>query len=58
MIRELGMTALAEGVETEGQASFLRGVRCQVAQGYLYDRPLPHDDFEKRLQNKKYVFEH
>ena len=58
MIRELGMTALAEGVETEGQASFLRGVRCQVAQGYLYDRPLPHDDFEKRLQNKKYTFDH
>ncbi len=58
MIRELGMTALAEGVETEGQASFLRGVRCQVAQGYLYDRPLTHDDFEKRLQNKKYKFDH
>ena len=58
MIRELGMTALAEGVETEGQASFLRGVRCQVAQGYLYDRPLPHDEFEQRLKNKKYQLTH
>ena len=58
MICELGMTPLAEGVETEGQASFLRGVRCQVAQGYLYDRPLPHDEFEQRLRNKKYTFNH
>ncbi len=57
MIRELGMTALAEGVETEGQASFLRGMRCQVAQGFLYDRPLDHDSFEKRLKNKKYTFQ-
>ena len=52
------MTALAEGVETEGQAIFLRGVRCQVAQGYLYDRPLPHDEFEQRLKNKKYQLTH
>ncbi|MBR1567350.1 MAG: EAL domain-containing protein, partial [Lachnospiraceae bacterium] len=49
MINELDMEAIAEGVETKEQADFLRGVKCKMAQGFLYDRPLPHDEFEQRL---------
>jgi len=38
---KLGLTIVAEGVETEEQAGFLRGLGCKVAQGFLYARPMP-----------------
>lgn len=37
----LGMTTVAEGVETEEQADILRWLGCDFAQGWLYGRPLP-----------------
>jgi diguanylate cyclase (GGDEF)-like protein len=37
----LGMTVVAEGVEDEATAQALRELRCDVAQGYHYARPLP-----------------
>lgn len=49
MARSLNLTVLAEGVETEAQARFLRGRRCDAMQGYLYSRPLLPEDFEKLL---------
>ncbi|XWX87548.1 EAL domain-containing protein [Dechloromonas sp. ARDL1] len=38
---KLDLTIVAEGVETEEQAGFLRGLGCKVAQGFLYARPMP-----------------
>ena len=37
----LGVTVVAEGVEVERQASQLRALGCDLAQGFLYARPLP-----------------
>ena len=54
MILELGMDVIAEGVETKGQADFLRNIRCHHVQGYLYDKPIPKSEFEKRLLSKTY----
>ncbi|MFI3250449.1 MAG: bifunctional diguanylate cyclase/phosphodiesterase [Eubacteriales bacterium] len=40
-----GTHTLAEGIETEEQAEFLRSVKCQLGQGYLYSRPIPNEEF-------------
>ncbi|RRA47618.1 EAL domain-containing protein [Acidipila sp. EB88] len=39
--QSLGITAIAEGVETEEQASMLQYLGCDVVQGYLYGKPEP-----------------
>lgn len=41
LARSLGLSAVAEGVETQAQAAFLRAEGCDIGQGYLYDKPMP-----------------
>ena len=45
----LGVGTIAEGVETEQQAEELYRLGCVEAQGYLYARPEPPEDFADRL---------
>lgn len=52
MVHELGYTVIAEGVERKEQIEFLRGIGCSTVQGYLYDKPLPLEEFEKRLSGQ------
>jgi diguanylate cyclase (GGDEF)-like protein len=42
-----GLTVVAEGVESEAQAAFLRELECDVFQGYLYGRPVDAATFER-----------
>ncbi|CBS89378.1 EAL domain-containing protein [Azospirillum lipoferum] len=44
---ELGMTVLAEGIETAEQEEILRSLGCDAAQGYLYAKPMPAPQFER-----------
>lgn len=41
----LGLEVVAEGVETEAQASLLRQMGCDIFQGFLFARPMPAGDF-------------
>ena len=41
LAHSVGVTVVAEGVETEEQSSTLRDLRCDFAQGYLWGRPAP-----------------
>jgi len=45
MIKEIGMTVLAEGVETPEQAEWLTASGCDYLQGFYYSRPIPKKDF-------------
>ncbi|MBQ8800551.1 MAG: bifunctional diguanylate cyclase/phosphodiesterase [Lachnospiraceae bacterium] len=49
MAKWLDMPVIAEGVETMGQADFLRSIGCEYIQGYLYSKPLPEEEFEELL---------
>lgn len=49
MAKELGLECIAEGVETENQVQMLRNNSCSLAQGYYFGKPLPNEEFEKKL---------
>ena len=49
LAHDLRMTVIAEGVETEAQASALRGARCECGQGFHFSRPVPAADATQLL---------
>ena len=50
MANELGISVVAEGVETEGQHDFLKQHGCQIFQGYLFGRPVQMAEFVENLK--------
>ena len=55
MAHSLGLKAIAEGVETAEQLSFLHGHGCDEAQGYYYNKPLLPEEFERIYKDEKYL---
>lgn len=49
MAESLGLSVVAEGVETREQADFLQRSGCELQQGYLYARPEPLEDWITRI---------
>jgi EAL domain-containing protein (putative c-di-GMP-specific phosphodiesterase class I) len=45
----MGISTVAEGVETEGQLAGLRTLGCPVAQGFYFSQPLRADEFDDLL---------
>jgi diguanylate cyclase (GGDEF)-like protein/PAS domain S-box-containing protein len=50
MAHNLKLKVVAEGIETAEQLSFLRRHRCDVGQGYLFDKPIPGLDLIDKLK--------
>ncbi len=50
LARVLGMSVVAEGIETSEQASMLQQLGCRYGQGYLYAKPLPAEEITRLLR--------
>lgn len=53
LAHDLQLQVTAEGVQTAGQVKFLRELKCDKAQGYLYNTPLPAAIFQQQLLEKQ-----
>jgi EAL domain-containing protein (putative c-di-GMP-specific phosphodiesterase class I) len=51
LAHNLSMSIVAEGVETQTQAEFLRAISCDEAQGYLFGRPVPAELATQHLES-------
>lgn len=49
MAKKLGLETVAEGVELQVQADFLRLIHCDYIQGYLYAKPMPVQEYQELL---------
>ena len=54
MVQDLDIDVIMEGVETVEQVEFLKQINCNLVQGFLFDKPLPREEFEDRLQRVRY----
>jgi diguanylate cyclase (GGDEF)-like protein/PAS domain S-box-containing protein len=52
MAHKLGLKVIAEGVETERQRDLLAAYGCDYAQGFLYSKAVPSEQFEALLQER------
>ena len=52
MANLLDIRVIAEGVETEGQLTFLREQGCDEAQGYYFSHPLPAPEVETFIRQR------
>lgn len=50
IVKALGMAIVCEGIENEQQIAFLKGIGCDVVQGFYYARPMERSRFEELLQ--------
>ena len=53
MAHSLGMCVVAEGVEDQATWDLLETLRCDIAQGYYLSRPIPAQDLERWLDERK-----
>ncbi|MGN0353338.1 MAG: EAL domain-containing protein [Roseburia sp.] len=46
--KDLNLTVITEGVETEEQVQFLKEIGCHLFQGYYFESPMPVQEFEEK----------
>ena len=55
LAKSLGMTVIANGIETQQQAIKLKNLGCHFAQGFLFSRALVADQIPDIIKNKPYI---
>ncbi|MEL7654532.1 MAG: bifunctional diguanylate cyclase/phosphodiesterase, partial [Bacillota bacterium] len=53
LAQELRIKLVAEGIENWDQLSYLKDLNCYTGQGFLYNKPMPLNDFEQLLLKEK-----
>lgn len=53
MAHKNGLKVVAEGVETEGQRSYLEKHQCDTLQGYLFSKPIPREEVSAFLDKRR-----
>ena len=48
MCKRLKITTVAEGIDTNGQVSFLKQIGCDIIQGYYFSKPIRIEEFEEK----------
>ncbi|ACC74359.1 cyclic di-GMP phosphodiesterase [Paraburkholderia phymatum] len=51
----LQLKVVAEGIETESEELFMKGLGVEYVQGYLYGKPMPAADFERWLHDRQKI---
>ena len=51
LAHDLGLTVVAEGVETHAQFNHIKALKCEEYQGYLCSKPVTADDFVNQVQS-------
>ena len=54
LARNIGVRVVAEGVETPDELALLKEMRCELAQGHLFSRPLSHEQITGLIGNHRY----
>lgn len=52
LAKNLGLTVISEGVETDEQVAFLKEHYCDAVQGYYYYKPMKEEQFRKVISNQ------
>jgi len=55
MANDMGLSVVAEGIETRAQEAALYAMGCRIGQGYLYSKALPAVDFENLLKRAEHL---
>ena len=54
LTRGLKLRLLAEGVDNDRQLQLLKGLGCQLGQGFYWSKALPADQYEQFYLNRQY----
>ena len=55
LARNIGVSVVAEGVETAEEMALLKEMKCDFAQGHLFSEPLSHDQIAPLLEGHRYT---
>ncbi|MGN0586338.1 MAG: putative bifunctional diguanylate cyclase/phosphodiesterase [Oscillospiraceae bacterium] len=56
LAQDIGLECIVEGVESAEQVRLLKENNCFLAQGFYFDKPMPVEEFEKRLDELKRLY--